>query len=93
MATLNKADVPALGRAIYEERILPILGPEDKGRVVVIDVHTGDFEIAGNHLEAALRLKERRPNSFTWGERVGYPAVHRLGSLGYLEAALPSGHD
>ena len=95
MSTLNKTDVAARGRAIYKERILPTLGPEDKGRVVVIDVHSGDYEIAGTHLDAALRLKERRPNAFTWGERVGYPAVHSLGyrSSGGPAIARPPGHD
>ena len=34
----NEADAPAIGRAIYHEKIRPTLGPEHKGKIVVIDV-------------------------------------------------------
>ena len=76
----NQADAPAIGRAIYQEKIRPTLGPEHKGKVVVIDVKSGDYEIADNDLTATLRLYKRCPNAFTWAERVGYPAVYHLGS-------------
>ena len=78
--TVSKADAPAVGRAIYNERIRNTLGPEDKGKVVVIDVNSGDYEIADNDLTATLCLHKRCPNSFTWAERVGHPAVYHLGS-------------
>ena len=34
----NTEDAPAIGRAIYQEKIRPKLGPECKGKIVVIDV-------------------------------------------------------
>ena len=77
---VSHTGAPDVGRSIYHEKILPILGPEDKGKVVVIDVKTGDYEIAENSLTASLRLRKRRPAAFTWAERVGYPAVHHMGS-------------
>ena len=76
----NKDDAPAIGRAIYQEKIRPTLGPECKGKVVVIDVKSGDYEIADNDMEATSCLRKRRPNAFTWAERVGYPAVYHMGS-------------
>ena len=76
----NEEDTPAIGRAIYHEKIRPTLGPEYKGKIVVIDVKSGDYEIAENSLTASLRLRKRRPDAFTWAERVGYPAVHHMGS-------------
>jgi hypothetical protein len=75
----NEEDAATVGRAIYNEKILPKLGPEYKGKVVVIDVNSGDYEIADKSLTATLRLLERRPDAFTWAERVGFPAPHRLG--------------
>ena len=72
-------DVAAAGRAVYE-RLRERLEAEAWGRVVVIDVKSGDYEIAENHLAAALRLWERRPGAYTWAERVGYPTVTRLGA-------------
>ena len=76
----NGSNAPAIGRAIYHDKIRPTLGPEHKGKVVVIDVKSGDYEIAKNSLTADLRLRKRRPNAFTWAERVGYPAVYHMGS-------------
>ena len=76
----NKADAPAIGRAIYNEKIRDTVGPEDKGKVVVIDINSGDYEIADKDITATKRLKERRPDAYTWAERVGYPTVTRLGA-------------
>ena len=56
-----------------EEKIRPKLGPEHKGKVVVIDVKSGDYEIADRHMTAALRLRKRRPSAFTWEEWVDVP--------------------
>lgn len=78
--SFNPDDAPAIGRAIYQEKIRPTLGPECKGKVVVIDVKSGDYEIADNDMEATSCLRKRRPNAFTWAERVGYPAVYHMGS-------------
>ena len=74
----NKEDAATVGRAIYEEKILPKLGPDDQGKVVVIDVNSGDYEIADQHMTAATRLRERQPEAYTWAERVGFPTVHRM---------------
>lgn len=77
---VNKSgdDAATVGRAIYNENILPTLGPEHKGKVVVIDVNSGDYEIADKHMTADTRLRERQPEAYTWAERVGFPAVFRM---------------
>lgn len=49
------------------------------GRMVVIDVNSGDYEVADDDMTATLRLLERRPDAFTWGELVGYPAPYYMG--------------
>ena len=69
------------GQAIYNEKIRHIVeaDPSQKGRVVVIDVHTGEYEIADTDDEAYRCLLKRCPDAYTWAERVGYPAVYRFG--------------
>ena len=86
--TVNKADALAIGRAIYNEKIRDTLGPQDKGKVVVIDVNSGDYEIADKDITATKRLRERRPDAYTWAERVGYPTVYRISPR-----IRPSNHD
>jgi hypothetical protein len=85
--SISEEDIGGIGRAIYKEKILRILDETaDKGKVVVIDVHSGDFEVADDvypddDLNADERLRSRRPDAVTWVERVGYPTVYRMPSI------------
>ncbi len=81
MATVSKANAAAVARAIYQERILPTLGPEDLDKLVAIDAHSGDYEIDTDDMAALTRLLERRPDAYAWLERVGRPAAYHMGSL------------
>ena len=69
-----------IGKAIYNDKIKDTLGPEYKGKIVVIDIYSGDYEIGDTDLETNMRLRERRPDSHTWAEKVGYPAVYVMKS-------------
>ena len=77
VATKEEINIAAVGRAMYEE-IRGELEVAQKGKVVVIDVKSGDYEIGDNDLDATLRMFERRPNALTWGERIGYPAMYTI---------------
>ena len=70
-------NIAALGKSLYKGMITE-LEATHKGKMVVIDVLSGDFEIGDDDLTATLRLFERRPDALTWGERVGYPAAYRI---------------
>ena len=71
----------AKGKAIYDEKIRHIVeaDPSQKGRVVVIDIYTSEYEIADSDGQALRRLLDRCPDAYTWAERVGYPAVYKIG--------------
>lgn len=47
------------GRAIYEERLKPLLEPDQNGRAVAIHVDTGDYAVAESHSAAAHELLTR----------------------------------
>ena len=51
------------GEAIYNAQIRHLIGPEDEGKYVVVDVLTGDYEIHENSGTAGFRLHERRPDA------------------------------
>ena len=78
---VRRDDVATVGRAIYDEKIRHKVEPAEKGKVVVIDVNSSDYEIDVDDAAALFRLLERQPDAITWAERVGYPAVHRTGYL------------
>lgn len=73
--SVKKQYVPEVGKAMYE-KIRAEMEANHWGKMVVIDVNTGDYEIADDDLTATTRLFERRPNAITWGELVGYAAPY-----------------
>lgn len=67
-----------IGPAMYE-KIRAEMEARHWGKMVVIDVHSGDYEVDDDDMTAILRLLERRPYAFTWGERAGYPVPYYMG--------------
>ena len=78
-AAKSPRDISVIGRAIYQESILPTLSPSDKGKVIFIDIETGGYEIDADECAALERFMKRFPNPVGWSERVGYPYVHSFG--------------
>ena len=68
------------GEEIYERDIEPTLAEDQHGRVVAIDVDSGDWAIADEVLQAAADLRVQRPEANdVWLLRVGYRALHSFG--------------
>ncbi len=70
----------AKGSQIYRELILPKLSPEHDGKIVAIDIETGQFELADTTL-AAAKMFEHLPNAQLWFERIGAEGVHKFHSV------------
>jgi hypothetical protein len=69
------------GADLYEQLVRPQVEAGNRGKIVGIDVDTGDFELAEGMLAAADRLLARRPDAQIWFVRIGEPGVHRFGPL------------
>lgn len=67
------------GTALYEQQVRPRVEAGNNGKVVALEVDTGDFEVADDSLTASQRLLARRPDAQIWCVRIGHPAVHRFG--------------
>ena len=74
-------EISDIGKAIYEERIRHLVERTEKGKFVVIDVESGDYEISEEDIDAILRLEERRPDAVTYTLRVGYRAAYDLSGV------------
>ena len=74
---LSKEEIVQRGKKIYECDVRPLVEAENKGRVVAIDVLTGEFELADNALNSASQLRARLPEAAIFVARVGYPAMHK----------------
>jgi hypothetical protein len=69
------------GTQIYQEQILPKLDKDCDGKIVAIDIETGEFELADTTLAAAAKMFDRTPDAQLWFERVGAQSVHRFNSV------------
>lgn len=75
----TKVEHARLGTEIYEQRVSSQLSPDQFGKIVAIDVESGEFEVADQTVAAAQRLMARRPDAQIWFVRIGHQGVHRFG--------------
>ena len=95
-------EAAAIGQKIYAG-IREEMEAKHWGELVVIDVHSGDYEVGEytglqSDMELTKRLRERRPDAFTWAELVGKEKYisARLGWRGtmeYLASQKRDNHD
>ena len=73
-------EVAQSGEEIYEASIRPRVENEPNiGKIVSIDIETGDYEIGDDPIVTAGRLQSRRAGAAVWTKRIGYNAVYALG--------------
>ena len=67
----------AFGRSVYERQVRPTLNgaAEPVGCFLSVDLASADWELDADHLQAALRLRARRPDADLFTVRIGYPAA------------------
>jgi hypothetical protein len=75
-----KEEFARRGNEIYERDILPQLKASDQGKIVVIDIETGAWEMDTDEIAASKRLQARIPDAQAWMVRVGSPSVRRFGA-------------
>ena len=51
----------------------------NKGKVLVIDIETGEYEIDDDGLAAARRARAKHPDAALYAMRIGYPAYAKIG--------------
>lgn len=75
----DAAQIDSQGAALYAAWCTAETESRERGRYIVFDVRSRDYEIADSDLEATDRLAERHPEGLFWGTRIGYPAAYHLG--------------
>jgi hypothetical protein len=76
---LTSKEVAAIGEQLYAEQIREKVEEEHRGKFLVLDIDSGDYEINERDVEASLRLLQRRPDGTLYGLRIGFAAAYRLG--------------
>lgn len=76
---LTKEEVGVIGRQIYADQLRDKVEDKYRDKYLVLDIDSSDYEIDARHIQATLRLLQRRPEGTLYSLRIGHPAAFRLG--------------
>ena len=75
----SKEEFAQRGDLIYQNQIRPQVEFSNQGKIVAIDIETGNFEIDAREIAACNRLEARHTDAQIWIVRVGSRHVRRFG--------------
>ena len=78
-ADYSPEEVQSRGETIYREELRDKVEAGNKGKFLVVDIETGEYEIDEDDLQATKRALAKRPDGVFCGLRIGYPTAYRLG--------------
>ena len=79
--TLSDIELERRARELYE-RLRPQIETDEKiGKLIVMDVESGDYEIDDLGIETSRHLQARHPGGMLYALRIGYRAVEALGGV------------
>jgi hypothetical protein len=89
VALLSREAVAAQGEHWYKTKIRAEVQTEENiGKMIMIDVETGDYELDDEKsFKASRLLKERNPGARLYGLRIGYNVACSVG--GSIERTVP----
>jgi len=73
-------EIARRGKDLYEQRIRSLVETKENiGKIVSIDIETGDYEVGEDLISTGDRLFARHPGAALYGARIGYNAVYAVG--------------
>ncbi len=77
---LSDEEIVRRGKELYDNHIrAQVETAENIGKLISINVETGDYEIGDDLLITSRRLQAKQPDAAIWGERIGFDAVYAVG--------------
>jgi hypothetical protein len=79
---LSREEVAQGAKHLYESVIREKVETEENiGKMVIIDIETGDYEIDKTGLQSSRNLSKKHPNARLFGIRIGYNVAISLGGV------------
>ena len=72
-------EVESRGETIYGRKIRDKVETKHKGKFLVIDIETGEYEMNADDLVATKRLLAKQPDAVIYGLQIGSPTAYRIG--------------
>jgi hypothetical protein len=77
---LSNEEIDRRGEALYAQRIRSLVETDaNQGKMMVIDVETGDYEVDDDGLAASDWILARHPDAAMYALRIGCDAVYSFG--------------
>jgi hypothetical protein len=77
---LSRDEIARLGKELYDRYIRDrVEVAENIGKIVSINIETGEYEVGDELVETSLRSHSKHPNALLWAERIGFDAVYAVG--------------
>ena len=76
---IEAEEIVARGKVLYEHQIRQEVEAGNTGKILVINVDTGDYEMDNDRLAASDRAAERFPGAPLYAMKIGYPSLGRIG--------------
>jgi hypothetical protein len=79
---LSREEVARRAKQLYESNIRQKVETEENiGKMVIINIETGDYEVDKTGLHAAKNLQEKSPYARLFGIRIGYNVAASFGGV------------
>ena len=75
----SKEEHARRGTELYERQIRPQVEAGNHGKIVALDIDSGDFEVAEEAIAACESLLARHSDAQIWCVRIGYPGIYHFG--------------
>ncbi len=77
---LDREEIAQRGRERYQQHVRAhVETAANIGKIIALDLNSGEYEIDRDLLVACHRLQAKQPNTVTWAARIGYDAVYAVG--------------
>jgi hypothetical protein len=76
----SKEEFAERGDALYDRIVDSQLEKANRGKYLIVDIETGEFEIDADDMAATDRLLARIPDAQIWFRRIGSRFARRFGA-------------
>ncbi len=87
-ARFSGEEIVRRGEELYAQNISSKVETEENiGKIVSIDIETGEYAVDSDPVVAGLRVQAKHPDAAIYGKRIGYNVAFALG--GTLTRTMP----
>ncbi len=72
-------EITRRGVELYQALRVRVETEENIGKIISLDIETGDYEIGDDPVQTGRRLQNKHPDAAIYGARIGYNAVFAVG--------------